>query len=203
MNRLFACSPVATPSPAGTQTPTVLLNSERIRQRFGSYGIEVILSSENLRISNLYSLDTDRKVTRTLAVVVFPPEIPAEVMAEHQLIMDGGSIGEVFKSRQWTIVKTNIYVGEMAPSMDDEPIYSLMGLREAVTLAIHVYGLSVCKAGACHDYALIAEMHHPEYLGLDDLMLVYGAAPACEAVCARQVQGVLADVRRAFPPGSE
>jgi len=203
MNWLFACSPVTNQSPVVTQAPTVLLNSERIRQQFGSYGIDVLRNGEVLRISNLYSLDDGGKITRTLAVVVFPSEIPPEVMAEHRLITDGGSIGEVFKSRQWTIVKTNIFMGEMAPSKDYESIYSLMGLRDPAPLAIHVYRLSVCKAGACHDYALIAEMHHPEYLGLDNLTRVYGTAPACEAVCTRQVQGVLADVSQAFPAGTE
>ena len=35
-----------------------LLNSERIEQRFGSFGIDVLASEPGMRVSNLYSFDT-------------------------------------------------------------------------------------------------------------------------------------------------
>jgi hypothetical protein len=48
---LAAVAAIAVWSPAGAQ----ILNSERIEQTFGSYGIEVIASEGSLRLSNLYS----------------------------------------------------------------------------------------------------------------------------------------------------
>jgi hypothetical protein len=42
-----------------------ILNSERIEQTFGSYGIDVIASDALLRVSNLYSRHDGEKITRT------------------------------------------------------------------------------------------------------------------------------------------
>lgn len=50
---------------------SALLNSERIAQRYGSYGIEVLASDCGLRVSDLYSGEQTDRVTRTLAVVRF------------------------------------------------------------------------------------------------------------------------------------
>jgi hypothetical protein len=38
-----------------------------------------------------------------------------------------------------------------------------------------VYELEVVKDGVRLDYATIAEIHHPDYLGLADIQAVYGA----------------------------
>ena len=45
-----------------------LLNSERIAQRFGSYGIEVLESDGRVRVSNLYSNEQGGRICRTFAV---------------------------------------------------------------------------------------------------------------------------------------
>ena len=50
------------------------LNSERIAERFGSYGIEVISSGPGLRRSNLYSSEDEVRTCRTYAVVRFVDE---------------------------------------------------------------------------------------------------------------------------------
>ena len=46
-----------------------LLNSERIEQRFGSYGITVLEQSDLTRVSNLYTLEEERETCRTFAIV--------------------------------------------------------------------------------------------------------------------------------------
>jgi hypothetical protein len=46
-----------------------LLNSERISQRFGSYGIEILDASSDYRISNLFSDEDGLAITRTFAIV--------------------------------------------------------------------------------------------------------------------------------------
>ena len=46
-------------------TETVLLNSERVEQRFGNYGIDVLASEAGLRRSSLYSVEKDGRICRT------------------------------------------------------------------------------------------------------------------------------------------
>jgi hypothetical protein len=63
-------APGPDPSVSGVSTETLcdLPNSERIPQEFGSYGTDVVRHDAQLRVSNLYSLEAGRKITRTLAV---------------------------------------------------------------------------------------------------------------------------------------
>ncbi len=74
-----------------------LLNSERIERVFGSYGLEVLESDGQIRLSSLYSLEGRRRVCRTFAMVLFPAEIDPRIAAEQAEIAAGGSIGAVFK----------------------------------------------------------------------------------------------------------
>jgi hypothetical protein len=41
-------------------------------------------------------------------------------------------------------------------------------------LAEHVYVLDVAKGGRTIEYAALVEIHHPDYLGLEDLAEIYG-----------------------------
>lgn len=140
------------------------MNSERIRQKFGSYGIAVVQESEELRVSNLYSVEGGKKITRTLAVVFYPATIPPIMLAEHEKIKSGQSIGEVFKRNGWKIGKQNVYFGEIDATPDYEGVYSSMGESNEVNLALHIYQLIVAKDGRQYRYVTIAEVHHPDYL---------------------------------------
>ena len=163
------------PSPAArSETREPLLNSERIRQRFGSYGIDVIRESDQLRVSNLYSLEGGRKIMRTLAVVIYPQTIPAVVMAEHGEIKSGQSIGEVFNRHGWSVGKQNVYLGEILASPDFAGVYTSMGGISEVKLAVHIYQLSVGKNGDWTQYVRIAEVHQPDYLDLAELREING-----------------------------
>jgi len=155
----------------GTQAP--LLNSQRIRQRFGSYGIEVVRNSDGLRVADLYSLEDGRKVMRTLAVVIYPRTIPSLILAEHREIENGGSIGEVFNQHGWSIRKQNIYFGDILAQPGYTGVYAAMGGIPPTDLAVHVYRLSVGKSGHWLAYARIAEVHHPDYLELLELEDIY------------------------------
>ena len=42
------------------------------------------------------------------------------------------------------------------------------------SLAAHAYRLRVVRDGRGFDYALIIEIHHPDYLSEDDLREIYG-----------------------------
>ena len=158
-----------------------LLNSERIKQQFGSYGIDVLEDDGAVRVSSLYSTQGSQKITRTLAVVIYPADVPQQIQAEHQAIRSGGSMGEVFTRNGWQVEKENLYVGEIQACADFDEIYSLMGRIERVNLAVHVYRLSACRGGSCFAYAILSEVHHPDYLRLRDLREIYGSrgdAPA-------------------------
>jgi hypothetical protein len=172
---VFALGACAGPLPAPVSGPQrALLNSERIAQRFGSYGVEVLESDARLRVSNLYSDEPEGRVCRTLAVVVFPATIDPAVAAEHRRIVDGGSIGAVFAERGWAIRKRHRLLGEVPGPAPADRLRRLMGLAGTAPLAVDVYSFVVSRHGHHVDYATIAEVYHPDYLRLADLRALYG-----------------------------
>jgi hypothetical protein len=97
LGSVFAAACVLAALAAAAQQPIrELLNSERIQQAFGSYGVEVLATNDRLRLTNLYSVDAGTRTCRTFAVVRFPPVIDSAVATEHAAITNGGSIGAVF-----------------------------------------------------------------------------------------------------------
>jgi hypothetical protein len=173
------------------------LNSERIEQRFGSYGVEVLDSSASHRVTNLYSLEENRKVCRTLALVLFDEAMNPAIEAEHSKITAGGSIGAVFKENGWTIMKVNLDLGTVNATTEASLIRKNMGISLPTELAMHVYRFNLRKGETTIEYATIVEIHHPAYLSLKDIQSLYGAfpsetlgAPAMEAIKAR-VQSIL------------
>lgn len=148
-----------------------LLNSERIEMAFGSYGIEVLQSSPRVRISNLYSTEGERRITRTFAVVRYPDEIPPDLAEEHRTILGGGSMGAVLAAAGWSVLKSHLHYGERAAT---PKLAALMAIEPGTTLAEHVYVLEVAKGGSRHPYATLAEIHHPDYLRRADVAAIYG-----------------------------
>ena len=180
----------AHPEPGGSSAAP-LLNSERIRRQFGSYGIDVLSENEHLRVSNLYSVEKGIKIMRTLAVVMYPQIIPASVLAEHAEITKGQSIGEVFKRHGWHVEKQNIYIGEMPVSPGFSGVYALMGGIGETGLAVHIYRLLVSKSGIRCEYALIAEIHHPEFLDAKRLRDIYTETAASSGGGRRYIDSTL------------
>lgn len=165
----------ATVAPCDSTLSAKLLNSERIEKKFGGYGIDVLYNTAQLRVSNLYD---GKKITRTLAVVDYPETIDSSFAKEHQLIVAGGSIGNVFKSHGWTIEKKNIFLGELAPSADYKKLYALMGNIPPSKLSIWIYVFYIRKEGKAFPYATISEVYHPGYLSLADLKCINNDADA-------------------------
>ncbi len=161
------------PAPAPTAAP---LNSERIEQRFGSFGVEVLYQNPALRVSNLYSTTDGERVCRTFALVRFVP-VPAALEREHELIQAGGSLGAVLKAQGWELHKRHLYLGEVPLEPRFTDLVRLMGGITAPRLAAHIYQLSVSRGGERHDYATIAEFHHPDYFDLAQLRAAYGVEP--------------------------
>lgn len=149
-------------------------NSDRIRLKFGSYGIEVLESGDGIRVSNLYSIDDGIKTIRTFAVVALPSVIAPQFRKEHEAIINGQSIGIVFKSNGWKIDKRHQYFGSIDLPFAMGGIKSVFGYKGTAQPVVHVYSLFISKQDLEFRYASIAEVHHPEYLTLDDLKVIYG-----------------------------
>ncbi len=172
-----------------------LLNSERIEQRFGSYGVQVLESGPRLRISNLFSGGADERIGRTFAVVTYPATINPRLEREHGLILAGGSIGAVLAAHGWRVDKTHLYYGEL----DSGPrVERLMGGLAPTKLAVHVYALDAVRDDARIRYAVLAEVHHPDYLRLEDLVEIYGEVAIGGETDAQAVAELLARTAEAL-----
>lgn len=153
------------------------LNSERIQQTFGSYGVEVLASGDRTRITNLYSVEGGARICRTFAVVRYPAVVDPAVAAEHATIVGGGSIGAVFAANGWRVLKTHLAFTELAAT---PRLANLMHVPPGTRLAEHAYVLDVAKDGKRVEYAALIEIHHPDYLRRTDLERIYGPADAGE-----------------------
>jgi hypothetical protein len=172
---LVACAPAAPPA-----TP---LNSERIEQVFGSYGIDVLYSEPQLRLSSLYSTHAGTEITRTLAIVGYPDVVDPRLAEPDALIQDGASIGASLQAAGWTVAKHNLFFGEVAaPAV----VSTRMAVAVGTVLATHGYVLAVTRGDSSIDYATIAELHHPDYLDLEMLIAIYGELLPADAAAARR-----------------
>ena len=150
------------------------VNSERIRQKFGSFGIDVLETSAERRVSSLHSQERGGRVCRTYAVVEFNADVVGELAEEHALVMAGRSIGAVFKGRGWTINKRHARVDSVTLTSGDSAITALMRLEPPQQVALHAYVFEASKAGRVFEYAAITELHHPRYLTAADVRAIYG-----------------------------
>jgi len=154
-------------------TETVLLNSQRIEQQFGSYGIDVLASEAGLRRSSLYSVENGERICRTYAVVRFTDNPDTSYSPEHAKVLAGNSLGEVFKANDWAIHKQTLHIGSFEIDEPGSEIGRLMRLGETRTLALHIYQLLLAKDEQVFEYATIIEAHHPDYLTQANLLDIY------------------------------
>ena len=171
-SRSANANPDNMPSPPEHAYP--LENSERIRLKFGSYGIEVLENSPGIRVSSLHSTHNGINISRTFAVVAYPNVIEPEFQMEHDAIINGQSIGMLFKKNGWLIDKHHQYFGEIktSPALFNSSSHS--DNASTVKSAIHAYTLIIRKDVSEFQYASIAEVHHPDFLRLQDLSEIYG-----------------------------
>ena len=150
------------------------LNSERIEERFGSYGVEVLSHEAGVRRSSLHSIAGDTRVCRTYAVARFEDESTSRVPEAHADVLAGRSIGSTFKSTGWQIRKATLHIGEVSLNASNIQIGKLMHLNGEIDLGIHAYRLVLEKESQSIDYATIVEAHHPDYLTVAELKDLYG-----------------------------
>lgn len=158
---------------SASATETVLLNSERIEQRFGSYGIDVLASEAGLRRSSLYSSGDSERICRTYAVVRFTDQPDTSYSPEHAHVLAGNSLGEVFRANGWAIHKQTLHIGSFDVEHPVSEIGPLMKLEGSSTLALHIYQLLLARGEQVFEYATIIEAHHPAYLSQSDLLNIY------------------------------
>jgi hypothetical protein len=108
-------------------------------------------------------------------VVAYPEKIEPANSDEHNAIIDGQSIGIVFQNHGWVIEKHHQYFGEIELPLHHFGFSAHRSEPDKVRAAIHVYSLIVKKDDAEYQYASIAEIHHPEFLQLQDLAAIFGA----------------------------
>lgn len=189
---LYIVASALVPLAGFAQPARELLNSERIAAAFGNYGIEVLEQDDAVRVSNLYSTTDGDRTCRTFAVVRYEA-IDPEIREEHTAIVSGGSIGAVFAAAGWEVRKTHLRYGELAAT---PRLSTLMGTAAGTPLGMHVYALDVAREGLTHPYAVLVEIHHPDYLGSDDLQAIYG--PADEAARPESTAAVVAFTQAAL-----
>lgn len=149
------------------------LNSERIRDRFGNYGIEIVSQDARTRRSSLYSTAEDRRTARTEALVIFENPAGEPVAEIHRAVVAGASIGETFRDHGWQVQKNTVHIGDIRVHDADNAIALRMGLAAPATLAMHVYELHLEKESDRVFYATIIEVHHPEHLSRDQLLDIF------------------------------
>ena len=150
-----------------------ILNSERIEEKFGSYGVDIIKKSNEKRISFLFSYDKKnsyKKIYHTLAIVSY---YDSSNLGKLQTQIDNGaSIGSTLKKDGWNIQKKHIQIGQIrattSPILDN-----WLDSRSKQKLAVHLYKLIIVKKDLVIDYADIIEIHHPKYISPDELKMIY------------------------------
>ena len=162
-----------------------VLNSDLIRTRFGSYGVEVLEQSSQLRRSNLYSLESTGRVCRTYAIVQFIDVADADIAAVHDKVMSGQSLGASFRAAGWNLAKRTVHIGQVSVDANDHGILQLMQLEGPQQLAMHVYELYLNRGRRSLHYATVIEIHHPAYQNLADLEERYGSAATPEPAWPR------------------
>lgn len=173
----LSCSSTATTQQEITLSKELLssklLNSERIKQKFGNYGIEVLSHTDVARVSNLFSSHKGAKITRTFAVVNYSEKIDSSYIKIHSQIVKGASIGRIFKKNEWKIVKKPLFKGVIKTEQGSfSLVYNLMSIRQK-PLAFYMYDFYVKKDNQQYKYATITEVYHPQYINTKTLDLMY------------------------------
>ena len=114
-----------------------------------------------------------RKICRTFSVVCIERFEQGIVDIEHDVVMRGGSIGAIFRAHGWDVFKETLHTGPISVPVDAETIPALMRIAGGTELAMHVYRLLLKKHEHTLRYATIVEVHHPDYLRLEDLERTY------------------------------
>ena len=143
------------------------MNSEDIKNRFGSYHVEVLQQNQVHRVASLYSEHGEAKVCRTLAVTYFWQPTPESVVPADQLIRQGQSIGSTLLAAGLLLERELLLEAATTSGTGFERL-SAGTVKPGTALLIRLYRLNTgIDQSAMNPYATIAEAHHPEHLSPD------------------------------------
>ena len=165
------------PSVGTPATGEALLNSDLIRERFGSYHVDVLRRSGETRVSALSSDDDGERICRTFAVTQFLPGRLRVNQAVLQQIEDGGSIGATLRRAGIEVDKQTVDISELNLEDAAHPALERMQLEVPATLALHIYTLGVRDDSDASPFAIIAELHHPDFLSRAQLVELFEPGP--------------------------
>jgi len=140
------------------------VNSEDIKNRFGSYHVVVLTQDEAHRVASLCSEHNSAMVCRTLAVTYFCQPTPEAALPADQLIRQGHSIGSTLSEAGLVIQRQPLLE---ATTLSGEGFERLSAgtVKSGTGLLIRLYRLDIgIDTGSVRPYATIAEAHHPEHL---------------------------------------
>ena len=143
------------------------LNSDQIKRKFGSYGVEVLAQTAAMRVANLYSEHDSERVCRTLAVTRFSEPTPSALETADKLIRAGESIGLTLRSQGWSIEKKVAAQCVIPPGSAFQTLAGNAPVGNA--LSVRVYSLTATSGDMRADYAAIAEAYHPDHITLEAL----------------------------------
>ena len=150
-----------------------LVNSERIKARFGSYHVQVLHQDATTRLASLCSRHDDTDICRTLAVTRFASPTPATLAEADELIRKGDSIGSTLDQAGQHLSR-EIIAEASVPC--DNAFTALTGqtVRCGALLSLRLYRLDAGPdPEALMPYATIAEAHHPEHVPVSDQAVLF------------------------------
>lgn len=153
-----------------------ILNSTRIEEKFGSYGVDVMVNDEQMgvRLANLYSKLHEQKVMRTLALVKFVPNIDESLKKAHQEILNGASLGSTLVKHKALVKKKLIYKDKIFNL--PKKIYEMMNIYEG-PLPVIIYDLVANIDGRDIEYCTITEVYSPLFLSFSELNTISNQMP--------------------------
>lgn len=174
------------------------MNSDQIRERFGSYGVELLAQEDNTRLANLYSVHDGTRVCRTLALTRFQLPVAGPLTDAHLAIRDGASIGATLRAAGWRVVKSDAAFATAAAG----PQFARLAASTVTMgelLALQVYTLQVSDSEHWHPYAVIAEAYHPAhippYADVEDAAALLPTLPLAEQEAMGALVRALAEER--------
>ena len=145
-----------------------LVNSERIKARFGSYHVQVLHQNAATRLASLCSRHYDADICRTLAVTRFASPTPATLAEADALIRKGDSIGSTL-AQAGQHLSQEIITEACVPCGDGFIALTGQTVKRGELLSLRLYRLDAGPdPEALLPYATIAEAHHPEHVPVSD-----------------------------------
>ena len=140
------------------------MNSDQIRERFGSYNIELLIQGQTQRLANLYSIHEGVNICRTLALTQFQLPVPKKLLTCHKQIHRGASIGATLRMANWQVIKSDVHSMTVTAGNKFTSL-SAGTIQTGEMLTLQVYTLQVVSSdNHRHTYATIAEAYHPAHI---------------------------------------